>query len=203
MSDIILLGASGHAKVIIDMLHKTETDRKIVLLDDNEEVQGQYILGHKVVGRITDCMKYRDNQFVIAIGNNHIRKMLAEKYDLDYISVIHPSAVIAEDVIIGRGTVVMAGAIVNSGTTIGEHCIINTAATVDHDGRLADYVHLSPGTHLGGTVTIGEESWLGVGSCCKNNICIGEKVVVGVGGAVVQDILETGTYVGVPVKKMK
>lgn len=203
MSDIVLLGASGHAKVIIDMLHIEKRECNIFLLDDNEEVQGKYILGHMVMGRIEECLKYRDCQFVIAIGNNHIRRKIAEKYDLDYASVIHKTAIIADDVTIGKGTVVMAGAIINSGASVGKHCIVNTASTIDHDGRLDNYVHLSPGTHLGGTVTIGAESWLGVGSCCKNNVCIGEKVVVGAGGVVVRDIVESGTYVGVPVRKIK
>lgn len=204
MSNIILLGANGHAKVVIDMLHKQtkEVYDDIFLLDDNEKLIGQSIMGHKVIGPTAECEKYTDDRFAIAIGNNAIRKMLAQKYDLDYISVIHPAAVIGEGVTIEKGTVVMAGAVINSGVTIGAHCIVNTGATVDHDCRIANYVHLSPGVHLGGTVSIDEESWMGIGSCCKNNIMIGKQVMIGAGGVVVQDILESGTYVGVPVKKI-
>lgn len=204
MSNIILLGAKGHAKVIIDMLHKQsqEVYDDIFLLDDNADLIGKSIMGHKILGPISDCVKYPDSRFIISIGKNHVRKALAEKYDLNYISVIHPNAVIGEDVTIAKGTVVMAGAVINSGVTIGEHCIVNTGSTIDHDCRLASYVHLSPGVHLGGTVKIDSETWMGIGSCCKNNINVGERVIVGAGGIVVHDILESGTYVGVPAKKI-
>lgn len=204
MNNIILLGANGHAKVIIDMLHKQtkEVYDEIFLLDDNAELMGHSIMGHKVIGLISECVKYLDSKFVISIGNNHVRKRLAEQYNLDYISVIHPTAVIGENVTIEKGTVIMAGAVVNSDAMIGAHCIVNTGATIDHDCRIADFVHLSPGVHLGGTVTIDTESWMGIGSCCKNNIHIGEKIMIGAGGIVVHDILESGTYVGVPVKKI-
>lgn len=204
MNNIVLLGANGQAKVIIDMLHKQPQKMydDIVLLDDNAELVGHSIMGHKVVGPISDCVKYADSKFIISIGKNHVRRKLADKYDLNYISVIHPAAVIAEDVTIEEGTVVMAGAIINSGARIGKHCIVNTGATIDHDCTIADCVHLSPGVHLGGTVTIDSESWMGVGSCCKNNVTIGKQVIIGAGGVVIHDILESGTYVGVPVKKI-
>lgn len=204
MSNIILLGGNGHAKVIIDMLHKQSDIMydDIFLLDDNENLIGQSIMGHKVVGPTSECVKYKEDKFVIAIGNNAIRKMLAQKYDLDYISVVHPAAIIGEDVVIEKGTVIMAGAVINSGVIIGKHCVVNTGAMIDHDCKIGDYVHLSPGVHLGGTVSIDNESWMGIGSCCKNNVNIGKQVVIGAGGVVVGDILESGTYVGVPAKKM-
>ena len=204
MSNIILLGANGHAKVIIDMLHKQKREvyDDIFLLDDNSELLGHTIMGHKVVGQISECTKYEDSKFVISIGKNAVCKSLAQKYDLDYMTLIHPSAIIGEEVHIAKGSVVMAGAVINSGAVIGEHCIVNTGATVDHDCRIANYVHLSPGVHLGGTVSIDEGTWLGIGSCCKNNIHIGKQVIIGAGGVVVRDILESGTYVGVPVKKI-
>lgn len=206
MDDIIILGASGHAKVIIDALHCRNKEKKtyqnIFLLDDNESLIGQTILGHRVMGKISDCEKYAADRFVIGIGNNRIRKMIAEQYQLNYISVVHPSAVISEDADIAEGTVVMAGAVINPGVRIGKHCIINTAVTVDHDCWLEDYVHLSPGAHLSGTVHIGEETWLGTGSNVKNNLDITDRVIIGVGGVVVKNIQAEGIYVGVPVKSV-
>ena len=207
MDDIIILGASGHAKVIIDALHCRNKEKKdyqnIFLLDDNESLIGQTILGHRVMGKISDCEKYAADRFVIGIGNNRIRKMIAEQYQLNYISVFHPSAVISEDADIAEGTVVMAGAVINPGVRIGKHCIINTAATVDHDCWLEDYVHLSPGAHLSGAVHIGEETWLGTGSNVKNNMTIADHVMTGVGSVVVKDLKEAGTYVGAPANRIK
>lgn len=207
MDDIIILGASGHAKVIIDALHCRNKEKKdyqnIFLLDDNESLIGQTILGHRVMGKISDCEKYAADRFVIGIGNNRIRKMIAEQYQLNYISVVHPSAVISEDADIAEGTVVMAGAVINPGVRIGKHCIINTAVTVDHDCWLEAYVHLSPGVHLSGTVHIGEETWLGTGSNVKNNLTIADHVMTGVGSVVVKDLKEAGTYVGIPANRIK
>ncbi len=207
MENIILLGASGHSKVIIDILHcmsrKKEKEYRIALLDDDESLQGTEIMGHTVIGKISDCIKYPESSFLIAIGNNKIRERLAQEYDLHYILAIHPSAVIGENVAIGAGTVVMPGAIINSGTEIGRHCIINTGVTIDHDNQIGDFVHISPGAHLAGTVSVGKRSWLGIGSCCANNISMHSDVVIGAGGAVITDLNERGTYVGIPAKKIK
>lgn len=207
MKNIFILGASGHAKVIIDALHcrngVKKTYNNIFLLDDDLSLLGTNILGHEVLGKISDCEKFDNSDFVIAIGNNLIRKRIAKTYQLSYIKVIHPNAVIAQDVQIGDGTVVMAGAIVNSGTVIGNHCIVNTGVTVDHDNVLGDYVHLSPGSHLGGTVTLESGSWAGIGSIIKNNISICSDVTVGAGCVVVKNIIESGTYVGIPARKLE
>ena len=97
----------------------------------------------------------------------------------------------------------MAGAVINCGTKIRTHCIINTGATLDHDNKISDFVHISPGVHLAGAVSVGEKSWMGVGSCCVNNISVGAEIVVGAGSVVVKDLLESGTYVGIPAKKIK
>ena len=207
MGNIIILGASGHSKVIIDILHCMNKKKKIYdeiyLLDDNKDLLGTEVLGHKIIGTIDKCKDYMKESFVIAIGNNDIRKKIAEQYNLNYINVIHPLAVVAEDVEIDDGTIVMAGAIINSGTTVGKHCIINTGATVDHDNVIKDYVHISPGVHMGGTVMIDSGAWIGVGSCVRNNIYIGKNIIVGAGAVVVRDITEAGTYAGVPAKKIR
>jgi sugar O-acyltransferase (sialic acid O-acetyltransferase NeuD family) len=108
--------------------------------------------------------------------------------------------VIAEDVSIGAGTVIMPNAVVNTGCKIGCHCIINTASTVDHDDTISDYVHLSPGVHLSGTVSIGEESWLCTGAVVSNNLNICNGCIVGAGSVVIRDIGTPGTYYGVPAK---
>lgn len=201
----IILGAGGHARVIIDILMEIDNlyGGGIWLLDDAVPI-GAKIDGCPVIGEIAECVKYKDNaKFVFGIGNNRTREKLAEKFALPYLTLIHPSAVVGRNVEIGEGSVVVAGAVINCGTRIGKHCIINTGATVDHDNCIRDFVHISPGVHLGGMVEIGDRSWVGIGGCVKNNVVICEDVLVGVGGVVVKDIVEAGTYLGVPAKKIK
>ncbi len=206
MENIVILGAGGHSKVIIDIIKKKAALGKekvnIYLLDDNVPA-GTIIMGYEVVGTIDECYNYKDSYFVIGIGDNKTRKRISQKYKLAYISVIHPNAMIANDVVIGEGTVIAAGVVVNSGTIIGEHCIINTAATVDHDNRIGSYSHISPGAHLGGAVIVDECVWIGLGSNVINNIKVSEDTIVGAGSLVIKDIFDSGVYVGHPVQLIK
>ena len=103
---------------------------------------------------------------------------------------------------LGAGTVVMAGAVINCCTKIGKGCIINTGSTIDHDNLIEDYVHISPGAHLAGTVNVGRGTWLGIGSIVSNNINITGDCKIGAGTVVVMDITELGTYVGVPSRRL-
>ncbi len=195
MSDVIIIGASGHGKVIADIIEKCG-DNVYTFLDDDTSRAG-------VTGKISDCVNYPDKKFIIAIGNNAIRRKIAETYNLHYYTAIHPSAVIGKDVTIGEGTAIMAGTVINSSTVIGKHCIINSGSVVEHDNTLADYVHLSPNATLCGTVTVGENTHIGAGVTVKNNTNITADCVIGIGAAVVSDITEAGTYCGVPAKLVK
>lgn len=195
MSDVIIIGASGHGKVIADIIELCG-DNVYTFLDDDTSKAG-------VTGKISDCVNYPDKKFIIAIGNNAIRRKLAEEYNLDYYTAIHPSAIIAKDAKIGEGTAVMAGTVINPATVIGKHCIINSGSVVEHDNRLADFVHLSPNATLCGTVTVGENTHVGAGVTVKNNTSVASDCVIGVGAAVVKDITEAGTYLGVPAKRVK
>lgn len=193
--NVIIIGAGGHAKVIADIIRKNG-DIVHGFLDDDSTKAG-------VIGKINDCTKYRDFQFVIGIGNNEVRKSIATEYkNLNFYTAIHPSAVVASDAEIGCGTVVMANAVVNSFAKIGMHCIVNTSAVVEHDNNICDYVHISPGAILCGTVEVGECTHIGAGAVVKNNVVIGKDITVGVGAAVVKDINKSGVYVGVPASKI-
>lgn len=198
---LIIIGASGHGKVIADIAIKNGYEI-IGFLDDNEAIKS--ILGFPVLGKVADVLKYQEvDEFVIAIGSNTIRKKIAQQFNLKWATLIHPSAVIGMDVQIGCGSVVMANAVVNPSAKVGEHCIINTGAIVEHDNILEDYVHVSPNAALAGTVHVGERTHIGIGACVRNNLEIADDVVIGAGAVVVKDILEKGVYVGVPVRKWK
>lgn len=184
---VVLLGAGGHAEVVVDIIEKSG-DIVVGCLENNDEIE-----------------KYRNTcSFIIAIGDNYLRKKLATEFNyLNWYTAIHPSAQIGKNVKIGCGTMVMAGAVLNPGATIGNHAIINTGAIVEHDNKICDFVHISPRVVLGGTVTIGECSHIGIGASVSNNIKIVPDVIVGAGAVVVKNIVKSGTYVGVPVRKVK
>ena len=197
MKRITIIGASGHGKVVADIA-KLNGYEEIVFLDDNEQVKvcGKY----PVVGDSKNAANV-DNDIFVAIGNADIRKRIMEQYpDKTFPVLIHPHAVIADDVIIGKGTVIMAGTIVNSDVVIGKGCILNTSSSVDHDCIVGDYTHVAVGAHLCGSVTIGCETWIGAGATVSNNISIYRGCMVGAGAVVVRDIMEKGTYIGVPAR---
>ena len=198
--DVVIIGAGGHAKVIADIV-LCSGDNLVGFLDDNME-QGEVVFDeYEVIGKASDTSKYPDKSFVVAIGDNHVRADIVGKFDgLNWYTAIHPDAVIAKTCKVGEGTVVMAGVVVNPDAVIGRHCILNTSCSIDHDNVLGDFVHVSPGARLAGTVSIGAYSWICAGATVINNVSVTSDVVVGAGGVVIGDIEEPGVYVGVPVR---
>lgn len=200
---VVIIGASGHGKVIADIIVNSG-DKVLGFLDDADDVQGKKIIGFPVLGKIADYDNYRDCEFVIAIGNPYIREKIAIELPVKWYTAIHPTAVISSlDVEIGEGTVIMANAVVNPSARIGKHCIINTGAIVEHDNILEDYVHLSPNVTLAGIVKVGKSTHIGAGSCTKQVLNIASDCIIGAGSVIVKDITESGTYVGVPARKIK
>lgn len=198
---VILVGGSGHAKVIIDCI-RAAGDQVAGILDDGIPI-GTQILGVPVLGTTADWTHWSDHAFLIAIGSNGIRRRLAQQVHAPWYTAIHPKAIVSEYARIGAGSVVMAGAIVNADAAVGMHCIVNTGAIVEHDNILADFVHISPNAALGGTVHVGENTHIGIGASVKNNISICADCTVGAGAVVVKDIAEAGTYVGLPARRLK
>ena len=200
---VVIIGASGHGKVIADIIVNSD-DKVLGFLDDADDVQGKKIIGFPVLGKIADYDNYRDCEFVIAIGNPYVREKISNELPVKWYTAIHPTAVISSlDVEIGEGTVIMANAVVNPSARIGKHCIINTGAIVEHDNILEDYVHLSPNVTLAGIVKVGKSTHIGAGSCTKQVINIASDCIIGAGSVIVKDITENGTYVGVPARKIK
>ena len=191
---LTIIGASGHGRVVADIA-RLNGYNEIVFLDDNETLTccGCY----PVKGR-TDSLV--DSDVFVAIGNGKIREHLSKGRRL--VTLVHPDAVIAEDVEIGEGSVVMAGAVINPGTRVGRGCIVNTSSSIDHDCSINDFTHISVGSHLCGTVKIGSHCWIGAGSTISNNVNICSNVTIGAGTVVIKDIEEKGTYIGVPAKVM-
>ncbi|PEQ08731.1 acetyltransferase [Bacillus toyonensis] len=201
---LLIIGASGHGKVIADIALNANKWELMFFLDDNESIKSS--MGIEVIGKTATVLKYiNDYDVFVGIGDNKIREKIQRQLEGEGASIpvlIHPSAIIGEQVHLGEGTAIMAGAIINCCTKIGKGCIINTASTIDHDNIIEDYAHISPGAHLAGTVKIGRGTWLGIGSIISNNINITSGCRIGAGTVVVNDITELGTYVGVPSRRV-
>lgn len=199
MRTLAIIGASGHGKVIADIAVKNGY-KEIVFLDDDEALTE--CGGYSVVGKSSDAGKL-DADFIVGIGNTKIRKKIQDTLnEANIVTLIHPDAVIADNVVIGKGTVIMAGVIINPGVTIGKGCIINTCSSVDHDCKVGDFVHISVGSHLCGTVTVDEQTWIGAGATVSNNVYICRSCMIGAGAVVIKNIDELGTYVGVPARRI-
>ena len=196
MNRLIIIGASGHGKVVADIA-ALNGYKDIVFLDDDENIKE--CAEYPVIGKSTEAP---DGEVFVAVGNAETRKRLIELYKGRIQPVlIHPSAVVAESVEFTAGSVVMAGAVINPGVKIGKGCIINTSSSVDHDCIVEDFCHVSVGAHLSGTVVVGTGTWIGAGATVINNVNICGGCIIGAGAVVIKDINEPGTYVGVPAKK--
>lgn len=194
MAIINLFGASGHAKVIIDII-KAQGDSTEYLYDDTphcKEISGIPVLGAS--------LNHPQGKLIISVGNNSLRKEISERYDNCFTTAIHPSAIISSSAVIGDGSVLMPGAIIQAEVHIGRHCIINTGATIDHECQIGDYVHIAPGATLCGNVTVGEGTLIGVGSKVIPGVKIGKWCIIGAGSVVIRDIPDGMVAFGNPCK---
>ncbi|MCM0246395.1 MULTISPECIES: acetyltransferase [Bacteroides] len=177
---MFLYGASGHAKVIIDILRAGHESIE-ALFDDNVAVTS--LLGHPVL-RPSEVR----GPLIVSIGNNRIRKRIVDTLSVEFGYAIHPLSIVSELADIGEGSVVMQGSIIQVCAQVGRHCIINTGASVDHECVIEDYVHISPHSTLCGNVSVGEGSWIGAGTTVIPGVKIGKWSVIGAGSVVTKDI---------------
>lgn len=190
-----LYGAGHHAKVILEILALCDIPVKGVY-DDTPEIAK--ILNYPV---IKDMSLWDINDFIfISIGNNIIRKKIANKLHFPFATISHPFSFISQSAKIGVGTVLMAGVIINSSAIIGKHCILNTACSIDHDCNLGDYVHISPKVGLAGDIIVQEGAHIGIGATVIPGINIGKWAIIGAGTTVINDVPDYAVLVGNPGK---
>ena len=204
---VVVVGASSQARVLLELMDRAGICPIAGMVDDDPALQGTKIEGIAVLGTIDRLPSlarvHRIHRAVIAIGNNLVRRRLAEiarAAGLRLPVLIHPSAVVSPTAILGDGTVVMAGAIVGTRARIGDLAIINTKASVDHDCMLGDYVHIAPGATLTGNVTIGNGVLIGAGATIIPDICVGDDSLVGAGSTVIHDVPSHVTVIGSPAR---
>jgi len=200
---IALIGAGGHAKVMISTLQALGQTVGMVFDDDQRKWQTT-LLGVGVRGPIAAVAETDYRAAIITVGDNAVRERLSgELKNLEWLTAIHPQAYVDPSAQIAEGSVVFAGAVIQPDVIIGSHVIVNTGATVDHDCVLGDYVHLAPGTCLAGGVHIGRGSFLGTGAVVIPYRRVGDWATIGAGAVVVKDIAHHVTAVGVPARPIK
>ncbi len=199
----MIYGASGHGKVIADIIERNQGE-VLGFVDDDASKWGKLFFGYRVWGGeeyLKQLAKKENISIIIGIGDNHTRRKIKEKLDgenINFETAIHPSTQVGKGVTIGEGTVVMANSVINCDSRIGSHCIINTAVTIDHDSIIGDFVHLSPGANLGGSVQVDSFSWIGLGASVINNIHVAEQAIVGAGAVVIRNVESNTIVVGNP-----
>jgi len=203
---IIVYGASGHAKVVLDIIERAGSYSIEFLADDNRSLKGEVMYGYKVIGGKDDILSIAIRKAVVAIGSNRARAAvmtwLGDK-GFAFVTAIHPTAAVARGARVGVGTVLMAGSVVNSDAVVGDHVIINTGATIDHDCKIGNFVHIAPGSTLCGSVTVGDGSFICAGATVIPNVKIGSNVIVAAGATVITDVEDSATVIGTPARPLK
>lgn len=191
-----IIGASGHGKVIADII-RSNGQELAGFLDDNTELKD--FEGKPVLSPIAKHLP-REGVFLVGIGNNQIRQRIVQKHSLEWKAAIHPQSILASMNALKEGTAVMAGAIVNPGCQVGRHVILNTGCSVDHDCQIGDFAHISPHATLCGNVTVGEGSHIGAGATIIPGITVGPWATVGAGAVVIRDVPAGARVVGNPAR---
>lgn len=205
---LIVFGAGGHAKVVIDIIELRGDYEIAGLLDDDLKHSGTRVFGYPVLGTRADLPALLSAQLrhaIVTIGDNASRAEVAahlEQLGWRFAIAVHPRACIGRGAQIGPGSVVMAGCVVNADAHLGAHVILNTGATVDHDCRIADAVHIAPGCHLCGDVSVGQGTLLGAGSIVTPGVRIGRRAIVGAGSTVIRDVADGARLSGSPAKSL-
>lgn len=206
---VIIVGTSGHSKVVCDIVLSEGKFEIFGFIDDYLSNDDSKL---NILGKIEDIpeilKKYSVINFIIAVGHNYFReqvvaRIVSQNSHIKFVSVIHSKATIGSNVAIGRGVVIMPNVVINSDTRIGDHCILNTGSIAEHDCVLSNFSSLAPNSVISGNVIIGKGSSVSVGACVINSVTIGHSVIIGAGAVVVNDIDDCKLVIGVPGKAVR
>ena len=207
-NNYLIIGASGHAGVIIDELTNLDQSINIELID--EDKNKSQLLGFPVIGNFEDFKKnysQQNKKVIVGIGNNKLRSSLFDTlYEIDsvnLVNVISSDSKISKNVEIGVGNLIVSGAIINHSVKVGNNSIINTMASIDHDSFIGSNVHIAPGVNLAGNVKVGDNVLIGVGATILPNLKIGSNSIIGGGSVVIKDVSPGSTVIGNPAYEKK
>ena len=207
--NMIIVGAGGHGRVVLDILRQANENKPVGFLDNNTELHGRRIDGLPVLGSIEELPELRKRGITgatIAIGDNGTRRAVGdtiEQNEFKLISAIHPSAQLATTVSLGKGVVIAAGSLVCAHCQIGDYTILNTGCIVDHESMIGTAAHICPGVRLAGHVTVEAGAHVGIGATVTQNIRVGFESIIGAGAVVIRDVAPMTTVVGVPARAIK
>ncbi|MCP4650681.1 MAG: acetyltransferase [PVC group bacterium] len=207
--NIILVGGGGHCRACIDVI-EAQFRYRIVGIVDAKEMMHKKVLGYEIIGCEQDLPKLLDgcDNFFITVGQIKTADVRIEKFEYlkklgaKFPVIISPSAYVADSARISEGTIVMHGAVVNAQAVVGKNSISNTGAIIEHDASIGDYCHIATGAVVNGECVIGERVFIGSNSVISNGVNVESNVVIGAGSTVIKSILESGTYVGNPARKV-
>jgi len=206
---VVVYGAGGQGRVVIDILEKEQLYEIAGLVDDDQKLWGTSVYGYKVLGgadRLSDLLAAGVWGAIVTIGDNKVRALLMRRVSeagFELVSTVHPSAVVARGAKLGPGCVVMANTTLSPGVELGEGVMVGTASNIAHDNIIGNYVYISAGVHFAGTVQVGDFGLIGVGAAIAPNVRIGRDVVIGAGASVISDIPDNATAVGVPARVIR
>ncbi len=207
---ILILGAGGHGRVVLDILLQAGPGQVVGFLDNNAEIHGRRIDGIPVLGPLDDLTTLADQHdvdgVIVAIGDNGVRRGLARHLDrtgLTVLNAVHPSATLAHNVTLGRNVVVAAGVVVCAHCQIGDSVILNTGCLIDYQTMIGEGCHICPGVRIAGRVKVEPGVFVGIGATVVPKVTLGCESIVGAGAVVIEDVPALATVIGVPARRIK
>lgn len=201
---LLMAGAGGHSKVVLDAVLNRAPERQLVISDDRAAEGRMTLLGFPVIAPLLDKLTIVAGRSIhVALGSNRMRQKISlDALQLGYVleSVIHPAACVAATAFLAAGTLVAARAVIGPDARIGRGCIVNHSAIVDHDCSIGDWVHVAPGVVLGGGVVVEDGAMVGAGAIVLPGCRIGAWAVIGAGAVVIRDVVANECVMGVPAK---
>jgi sugar O-acyltransferase (sialic acid O-acetyltransferase NeuD family) len=207
--DVLIVGAGGHGRVVLDILRCSGLHRPIGFLDADPSRNGSTIHGLPVLGQVNLLPKLKLQKTrgaIVAIGDNRARASYADilrQEEFELVNAIHPSANVSKTASLGVNVVVAAGAVIGTDSEIGDCVIVNTSAVIDHECKIEPAAHICPAAALAGRVHVGEMAFIGLGSRIIQCLSIGRQATVGAGAVVIGDVPDLATAVGVPARVIK